>query len=98
VTAPAAWRHTGQVTLPAAANCRECHKDGRHCTTPEPDPASPCGYVGCLTEPGYGPGVRLTPHFVHDLCSGDGSDHGPSCHPHQPTLCLRCHHPIERAP
>ena len=81
MTAPAAWRHSLE-----SLGIRWCMGPGPNigycaCQRPEPDPASPCGYVGCAQD-----------HWVrgfegiHDMDVGD--------HPTQPTLCLRCHHPI----
>jgi hypothetical protein len=53
------------------------------CTTPTPDPASPCGYVGCLAA-------------WH--CDGTCPAHDRSVilHPHVPTLCT-CGHALVAA-
>ena len=60
------------------------------CTTPEPDPASPCGHpakVGTCGGPARWLVHRLDPKAVRTI----------DAHPHQPTTCRNCHHGIRRA-
>ena len=80
------WRHTETVNLPGAESCRQCFADARHCTTPTPDPSSPCGYPGCIDD-----------GFTH--CDDVGKHwHSASwfAHHHVPTLCQSCHHGVTR--
>ena len=75
------WRHVDELAGVCASWVS--WKKGRcPCTTPTPDPASPCGYEGCW-------GKRWT----HAWVSGQFLDE--SSHPHVPTRC-NCGHPIER--
>lgn len=84
----AAWRH-GEAeddrcaVLAAPGYTQQTRSCG--CTTPTPDPTSPCG-LGC-GQAADGP--------VHGDPSGWpwGSRH--LAHPHQPTRCLTCGHAIE---
>jgi hypothetical protein len=88
VTAPAAWRHSEPDWIePYWAKCG--NTSGPlvcGCTTPEPDPASPCGRMYLWT-------TGVLPCMWYPAQHPEQSGHT-----HQPTLCLRCHHPIERAP
>jgi hypothetical protein len=91
VTAPAAWRHA----VPTGEFCGAFVSWGAGrcgCTTPEPDTASPCGFEGCELDEWLN-----DPHECWCMFE-EAADAHPGHHPHQPTLCLRCHHPIERAP
>jgi hypothetical protein len=68
------------------------------CTTPTPDPASACGFVGCVGA-GAHAGRDGEPWAVcvgGPACPPSHPD-DPGCHSHQPTRCLTCGHPIEEA-
>lgn len=55
------------------------------CIQAEPDPASPCGYEGCVHPPEWHLGVLCPWRHPHDSL----------CHPHIATRCLNCHHALE---
>lgn len=57
--------------------------DSCGCTTPQPDPASPCGYA-------FG---RCESPAAHAGC-GRAHEAIDTCHDHVPTRCLNCQHPI----
>lgn len=65
------------------------------CTTPTPDPTSPCGYEGCDGETAHWswtePGTLTEPGAY---CQHEERW---DCHPYVPTLCV-CGHPIEAVP
>lgn len=81
------WRHVWSSRGYAASVCVD-HADGElpcGCTTPTPDPASPCGaFVG-----------RVRCYWNHGIQTSADDEVG---HPHQPTRCLTCHHEIEATP
>jgi len=76
---PTAWRHVITETV-RHVSCSECG-----CTTPEPDPASPCGYIYVEGDGG-------------ERCAWEPQEHfrsGMADHPHQPTRCARCGDAVE---
>ncbi len=74
------WRHVEQVTQHAGTRvCGNCYVENKVCTTPTPDPASPCRRCG-----------RDLWNIAHPLIPGEPRRD----HPHQPTRCT-CGHPIE---
>lgn len=79
------WVHEHEdARLPGA--CLECiAARTTFCTTPTPDPASPCGYE--YKEDGAPCGFRRS-MGGHEFVDAD--------HPHQPTRCT-CGHPIKEA-
>lgn len=91
------WRHSAETL-----GVRWCLGPGPNigycgCQNPTPDPASPCGYVGCaalIPEGMLGSRDDVSVHVCTDeemhAESGDTS----KCHPHQPTRCT-CGHAIE---
>lgn len=87
------WRHDNEPADWLDPSCTQCMAehweddplpDGAICTTPTPDPASPCGYEGC-SEQHWQPGYE----GIHDTDMGT--------HPIEPTRCATCQHPIEKA-
>lgn len=84
------WRHGAMHGI----GVKSGPNDGRRCrcTTPTPDPASPCGYNACDSDP-FWHECATVPCVVDRF--GYSHPHE-ACHPHQPTRCLTCGHPIER--
>jgi len=84
---PEAWdpRNRGipefQPAAPARFFVQSCG-----CIDPQPDPASPCGWVDSVDGKACG-------------ATGDAQCHEPPCWPpYVPTLCATCHHAIEVTP
>ena len=77
---------TGRFPVPREYRHQDKAMDADH--LPTPDPASPCGYPGCIDP--TGPDDEI----VH--CDPDCGPHTPEAngHPHAPTRCT-CGHPIE---
>ena len=87
------WRHAKESLL-----VRWCMAPGAAagwctCQNPQPDPDSPCGHERCDDGTGHWswtePGTLPEPGA---FCAHEGRF---DCHPHVPTRCLSCHHPIE---
>ena len=84
------WRHTHWREGEFYPECIAADGDlGCDCNTPTPDPTSPCGYPGCqFSDRGWY-------HCNHEL----RPEHDPrACHPHVPTRCATCGHPIQETP
>lgn len=83
------WRHAPhQWSVSDGTICEDVPDiDGYACgcTTPTPDPTSPCGQL-----------VRCC-HLYEMPCGTAKDDHGGIAHRHLPTRCT-CGHPIEEAP
>lgn len=103
------WRHTELPTFPGqCAGClNEMAQDSMTdnpfgiqsaCTTPTPDPASPCGFEDPWAKYGhpFPPCGRPETHTHHTFSGGRGEtpDGG---HFYRPTRCT-CGHAIEAAP
>ena len=86
-----AWMHAEERrSLPWPYDGLEvCDVAGCVCVIPTPDPASPCGYVGCFQPDDQGPHL---PCPVDIACGLHREWVG--CHPRQPTRCT-CGHTIE---
>ena len=84
--APADWLNPSCVTCMAEHYEDDPLAPDAICTAPTPDPASPCGYVGCVdpTSEWHGACFHLDDH-----------DEQEDCHVRVPTRCLTCGHPIE---
>jgi hypothetical protein len=84
------WRHVEQVTQHAGTRvCGNCYVENKVCTTPTPDPASPCGWTYGNGEPCDVPADRL----IHPASTRPF--YGLNTHDFVPTRCT-CGHPIER--
>lgn len=81
-----AWVHV-EVVVSSMSGLTYCGESRCICQTPQPDPASPCGYVYVEDDGGA-------------RCAWEPQEHagsGLADHDHQPTTCLSCHHGIRRA-
>lgn len=93
------WRHVEEWREPTPEGpmdpeCVGCLRSDPEntCTTPTPDPASPCGQ---RDHPKGLPCGATASDGWHDRRTWEQEPE--LWHPHQPTRCLTCGHPIEEA-